>query len=140
MTEKKNTDAERAEFEELAKKRGWSITPHGTGYDSWGTQQAWDAWQAARRAPVAPVPQVSIEKLEDWKRRVNSLATCGLKVARYRIGSALKRDIADAISAAPQPPEVAIGIPISKQDQLLTAPVPHLGAPTEAAKLRNEEG
>lgn len=55
-------------------------------------------------APVHPadgVPQVSIEKLEDWKRRVNTLATCGLKADRYRVGSALKQEIADAITAQP---------------------------------------
>jgi hypothetical protein len=61
-------------------------------------------------APAAPVPQVSIEKLEDWKRRVNTLATCGLKADRYRVGSALKQDIADAIAAAPQPPEAGCSV------------------------------
>lgn len=57
------------------------------------------AVQAA--APANGVPQVSIEKLEDWKRRVNTLATCGLKADRYRVGSALKQEIADAITAQP---------------------------------------
>ncbi|MDR2327852.1 MAG: hypothetical protein LBE51_20925 [Acidovorax sp.] len=50
----------------------------------------------AQRAPL------TAGVLEDWKRRVNTLAACSLKADRYRVGSALKHDIADAIAAMTQ--------------------------------------
>ena len=98
-----HTDADRAEFEAWMASTGprFDTTdrkPDGRYWSS-HTHLMWEAWRAARRAPAAPVLQVSIEKLEEWKRRVNTLATCSLKADRYRVGSALKQDIADAIAA-----------------------------------------
>lgn len=64
-----------------------AIVPDTAGAFLW-------AWQATRSTPV-----VSVETLEAWKRRVNTLATCGLKADRYRIGAELKQVMVDAIAA-----------------------------------------
>ena len=97
------TDQERAEFEK------WWSSPHiwGRGHK----EAQWASWQAARRAPAAPVPQgwklVPSESTEEMARAfrandaphyfVMTTMRCNDFAERYRA----------AISAAPQPPEAA---------------------------------
>lgn len=59
---------------------------------------------------------VTLEALEDWKRRVNTIAACSRKDDRYRVGAELKQDIAGAIEAlkaapAAQAVEPAVVVP-----------------------------
>lgn len=49
--------------------------------------------------------RISIDRLNDWRERVNTIAALTLKDDRYRYGSALKREIASVIDAAPRAPE-----------------------------------
>lgn len=104
-----STEKERAEFEAVIVGQWPSLVPvwntRENRYFDTKVRKLWWLWKAARRAPVVPEENVSREKLEDWKRRVNTLASCGLKDDRYRFGSALKQEIADAIAAAPEPQE-----------------------------------
>ena len=95
------TDQERAEFEK------WWSSPHiwGRGHK----EAQWASWQAARRAPAAPVPQgwklVPSESTEEMARAfraddaphyfVMTTMRCNDFAERYRA----------AISAAPQPPD-----------------------------------
>lgn len=115
-----HTEAERAEFEDLARQRGWSTTPHGTGYDQWSTQQAWVAWQAARRAPAAPVPQglrEAAQRAHDWMERQQRQQSKGGHATFDMMMLREERDaLAEALAAAPQPPEV--GCSVSNRETL----------------------
>ena len=100
-------DAERADFEALCIEKGWNMTaimltkmpPEFSCYADIGTQRAYIAWQAARRAPAVPVPQVTpamIEAVDGWFARNTDLGGCSDKDVA---------ELAAIFAAAPQPPE-----------------------------------
>ena len=91
-----HTEADRAEFEGYALSVGLSLRTAGFGYyEKLETCSAWAAWQAARRAPAAPVQQGDAYSLIDRFLRNN------LDDSDYaEYSTAL-----DALAAALQPPD-----------------------------------
>lgn len=95
-----HTDAERAAYErELIDNHHYvpsdfSFKDGFYGGDDDYIQFGWDLWQAARRAPVAPVPDVTDAMIEAAKE-----AYCPFGDMHLAIQAAL--------AAAPQPPEAA---------------------------------
>lgn len=104
-----HTDAERADFEAWARdfgtwevKRDDDVALGTTGYTDITLTVAWHAVQAARRAPAAPVPQVTPEMIEAAEEA-------------YMPFGDMELAIQCALSAAPKPPEAEENL---LQDQL----------------------
>ncbi|MFZ7319722.1 hypothetical protein [Comamonas jiangduensis] len=114
-----DTDADRAEFEAwyIAGARKsvpafaeWSeielregcMRPDSGSYRIDYARIAWDAWQAARRAPAVPVPQIA--EVQD------SLVAISAAIADQDDSAAqsMLRDLLSMLAAAPQPPEADI--------------------------------
>lgn len=91
-----HTDAERAAFEEFASVNGERpelVARNQAGeYQRLDTATGWMWWQAARRAPAAPVPDVTDAMIEAANE-----AYCPFGDMHLAIQAAL--------AAAPQPPE-----------------------------------
>lgn len=96
-----STDAERAAFEAHFKCLDLTKEP-----DAWGVSKykhdtvslAWEAWQAARRAPAAPVPQGWPSA---WRETIERAAEKVKDSCAYRLSD----DLYAMLAAAPQPPE-----------------------------------
>ena len=91
-----STEQERAEFEK------WWSSPHiwGRGHK----EAQWASWQAARRAPAAPVPQgwklVPVEPTEEMLRSMAGQFFGTMPEAKAAFD--------EALAAAPQPPEATV--------------------------------
>ena len=98
-----STEQERAAFESWANGRCelHLVNPAGR-YSSTITQFAWEAWQAARRAPAVPVPH-GYKITEDQH-------VAAVKVLQRASGvDGLPQRMLDAmLAAAPKPPEATV--------------------------------
>lgn len=98
-----HTDAWRAEFEAWARSVGLPVDQAGCGlYAKAETQAAWMAWQwqAARRAPAAPVPQGLRKAAQAVVDRWDTPLWKDVPATAVYIS-----DLRAALAAAPQPPE-----------------------------------
>lgn len=102
-----HTDAERAAYErELIDNHHYvpsdfSFKDGFYGGDDDYIQFGWDLWQAARRAPAAPVPQGLFEAIEHGDEKHRAWLKAALTA--FFAGKPVPREVA----AAPQPPEAA---------------------------------
>ena len=94
-----HTDAERADFEAWARERYPSIdlTRGGDDYSKALAKDYWSLWQAARRAPAAPVPQWVVDGV------YSALAFAEEDSPQLSLGAL--RKLHERIAAAPQPPQ-----------------------------------
>lgn len=108
-------DAERSEFEGYALSVGLSLRTAGFGYyEKLETCSAWAAWQAARRAPAAPMPKCKDRLLAALERAIS--AETALRQLIDEAGNDMTPGWEDRLSAcidrgnellaaAPQPPD-----------------------------------
>lgn len=104
-----HTDADRAEFEAwyeadaMPAEADWFAREKDepSEYKNADTASAWRGWQAARRAPAAPVPQIA--EVQD------SLVAISAAIADQDDSAAqsMLRGLLSMLAAAPQPPEAA---------------------------------
>jgi len=82
-----------------------------------GFHETWSTYPLYIR-PQHAIPEgwkmVPVETLEELKHRVNTLAALTTKRERHQFGIRVKREIADLLAAAPQPPQADTGIPTSE--------------------------
>lgn len=118
-----HTDAERAEFDLMRfafeskgseAYKAWLIEVRdGDSYKPWGVVNDWrnwqTAWQAARRAPAAPVPQGVVEPIDTVKYWRDAYANPQGDEHFMGHGMVVKifDDYLGMLAAAPQPPEAA---------------------------------
>ena len=119
-----NTETERAEFEawyiKSAQKAvpafsAWSdievrdgcIRPDGESYKIDTARIAWEAWQAARRAPLVPQGlREAAQRAHDWMESQADSQSKGNHHSFDLFCLRQERDaLAEALAAAPQPPE-----------------------------------
>ena len=116
------TDAERAEFDLMRfafESKGsdiykaWLIEVRdGDSYRPWDVVNDWinwqTAWQAARRAPAAPVPQGWRDLVKEARDNcMASIAEDGISHGRREYRKELLSRLDAMLSAAPQPPVAA---------------------------------
>jgi hypothetical protein len=99
-----------AEWSEIEIREG-CMRPDSGSYRIDSARIAWDAWQAARRAPAVPVPQGLLEaaqRAHDWMDSQADSQSKGNFHSFDLLCLRQERDaLAEALAAAPQPPEAA---------------------------------
>ncbi|MFN4037344.1 hypothetical protein [Comamonas aquatica] len=104
-----HTDAERAEFEAWLEPSYSREKWHTGEYTDDTVYSMFAAWQAARRAPAAPVPQGVVEPIETVKYWRDAYANPQGDEHFMGHGMVVKifDDYLGMLAAAPQPPEAA---------------------------------
>lgn len=141
------TEQERQRFEQWMAGHCWKVggTWDGTTYrgaaehgdyldpQAMHTRQLFAAWRdcAALRDRIAPAPALEVERLREAAQRahdwMDSQADSQSKGNYHSFDLFCLRQerdaLAEALAAAPQPPEADMGIPISQTNQQVEAPV-----------------